>query len=75
MVTDSTATRQNGDSLWDVADVAKYLKVSKSTIRAYILRREIPFLRVGSLIRFRRDEVDAWVDAGQPVPAPEEGVA
>lgn len=66
MVNASTSIRQNDDSLWDVPDVAQYLKVSESTIRAYILKRAIPFIRLGSLIRFRRAEIDAWIDAGRP---------
>ena len=72
MVNDAATPRQpiETEALWDVADVARYLKVSESTIRAYIAKHEIPFFRVGPLIRFRRAEIDLWIEAGRPTPPP-----
>jgi excisionase family DNA binding protein len=54
-------TRQTDDDLWDVADVARYLKVSEATVRNLIRDGEMPFRRVGGLIRFVPDEVRRWV--------------
>jgi excisionase family DNA binding protein len=54
-------TRQTDDDLWDVADVARYLKVSEATVRNRIRDGEMPFRRVGGLIRFVPDEVRRWV--------------
>jgi excisionase family DNA binding protein len=63
MVNTNTAARQSDDGLMSVADVARYLNVSTSTVRDFIARGEIPFHRIRTLIRFRRSEVDAWLEA------------
>jgi excisionase family DNA binding protein len=40
------------DSLWTVADVANYLRVSKSWVYHRALAGLLPHLRVGGLLRF-----------------------
>lgn len=41
-------------------DVAKRYGVSRATVYNWIDTAEIPHRRIGSLIRFNMDEVDAW---------------
>lgn len=43
-------------------DVAAYLATSERNIRHLVETRRIPFVRVGRLIRFDLDQVDAWLD-------------
>jgi excisionase family DNA binding protein len=45
------------------ADVADYLKVSPRTIRRWSQTLGLPSHKIGDIVRFRRDEVDAWVQA------------
>ena len=49
------------EKMLDVQQVAAYLSVSTQLI--YVLSREgrIPHYRIGSLLRYRRDEIDAWL--------------
>jgi excisionase family DNA binding protein len=49
------------DSLLDVGQVALLLGVKPRTVRDKVQRHVIPFIRVGSLIRFRPAEIDQYV--------------
>lgn len=47
---------------WMTADeVAVYLRVEEATVRQWVKLGKIPFGKAGSLTRFDRDEIDAWV--------------
>lgn len=48
-------------SYWNVDDVSRYLKVKVKTI--YAMVREIPHYRIGKLIRFKKSEIDAWLES------------
>lgn len=52
----------SSDSLWEAADVAAYLKVQASTVTQWAQRGKIPFVRAGSLYRFRKADIDRWVE-------------
>jgi excisionase family DNA binding protein len=45
----------------NVQDTAEYLAFKPSTIYTLVERKEIPFYKVGRLIRFRRVEIDEWM--------------
>jgi excisionase family DNA binding protein len=54
-------------------EIATYLGIKKDTVYKWIDRKNMPAHKVGSLWRFRREEVDEWVRTGQaaePKPAP-----
>jgi excisionase family DNA binding protein len=59
-----TATPYNDDDdrLWDTDDVARYLGISKRSVTNLRLYEGLPSIKVGKLVRYRRDSVDAWVD-------------
>lgn len=40
------------EALWDVKDVARYLRASRSWVYKAAERGEIPAIRVGALLRF-----------------------
>jgi len=44
-----------------VDDLAKYLKLDRQTIYRRFRRGELPGVRIGKAIRFKRDVVDAWL--------------
>ena len=59
------------EGLLTSGEVAKYLRCSVSTVRRLVMRGQIPHFRVGKLVRFRRGDVDAWLNRyreGEPVP-------
>ncbi|MDA8126603.1 MAG: helix-turn-helix domain-containing protein [Deltaproteobacteria bacterium] len=45
---------------WDIRDLSHYLKVKIKTL--YALVPVIPHYRVGKLIRFRKEEIDTWME-------------
>ncbi len=51
------------DRLQSVADIAVYLGVKPDTVYKLISRRGLPARKVGRLWKFRRQEVEDWVNA------------
>ncbi|MBW2673253.1 MAG: helix-turn-helix domain-containing protein, partial [Deltaproteobacteria bacterium] len=45
---------------WDIEDLSHYLKVKVKTL--YAMTSDIPHYRVGRLIRFRKEEIDSWME-------------
>jgi excisionase family DNA binding protein len=43
-----------------IQDVAKYLSIKESTIYAKV--SEIPHYRIGRLLRFKKQDIDAWIE-------------
>jgi excisionase family DNA binding protein len=59
------------EALLSVAHVATYLNVSTSTVRNLALGGSLRFTRIGDRLRFRRNWLDEFIDAGGgEVPAP-----
>lgn len=54
------------DRLLTAEEVAAYLGVATGTIYNKASRDEIPFVKVGRSLRFRRSEIDAWIDEQNP---------
>lgn len=52
-------------SLWNVAEVAAYLRVSRSWVYHRSAAGLLPCLRVGALLRFEPDAIRAYAH-GQP---------
>ena len=45
-----------------LSEVAAYLKVKESHLRSLVFRNEIPFHKVGKLLRFKKSEIDSWME-------------
>lgn len=54
-----------------VDGIAERLGVNERHVRRLVAERRIPFLKVGSLLRFDIDEVDAWMDTLRRGPEPQ----
>ena len=48
------------NSYWDILDLSRYLNVKVKTLYAMIYN--IPHYRVGKLIRFKKEEIEAWME-------------
>lgn len=48
------------NAFWDIEDLSNYLKVKIKTL--YAMVPGIPHYRVGKLIRFKRREIDSWME-------------
>ena len=46
-------------------EIAQHLGVSKDTIRAWIKKNSIPYYKIGRQYKFKKSEVDSWVESGQ----------
>jgi excisionase family DNA binding protein len=51
------AHHSSRDELWDVNDVARYLKVSKSWVYHRAEAGLLPYRRVGGLLRFEPEKI------------------
>ena len=49
----------------DIQDLSRYLDIKTSTIYVMVEERSIPHYRVGKLIRFKRAEIDAWMEGNK----------
>ena len=44
-------------------EVAEYLRLTLKQLAHKVRTRQIPFLRMGRTLRFRRTEIDAWIES------------
>ena len=60
-----SATRQELLSFLTTEEVLTYLKVTPRTIYRLIRTGELPAVRIGRQWRFRRHDLDSWLDRQQ----------
>jgi len=53
----------NVDEILTIDEVARYLKVSEKTVYEWVKRREIPAGKIGTAWRFKKSELEQWVNA------------
>lgn len=56
------------DGLWGYDEVGEYLGVSPNTVRRWANEKRLPLVKVGSLNRFRPQDIREWVE-GRAQPA------
>jgi excisionase family DNA binding protein len=63
------ATMRGGEPALTSEEAMQYLKLSKRTLYRLIEREGLPTLRVGRQFRFRKSEIDAWLETrdGRPI--------
>ena len=47
---------------WGNDEAAVYLGCSPATLRVWVSKRRVPFIRVGRLVRFRRRDLDEFLE-------------
>jgi len=50
------------DKFLSVSEVSEYLNVKKTTVYSWVESREIPFYKIGRLIRFKKNDIDEWME-------------
>ena len=55
------------DRLMAVKQVATYLNVNERTVLKLVSEGRIPAVKVGSQWRFRKEDVDQWLDSNKNV--------
>ena len=48
-----------------IEEIAAYLGIKPDTVYKWIGRKKMPAHKVGSLWKFKRDEIDQWVRTGR----------
>ena len=56
------------DRWLSVEEIAAHLGVKKDTIYKWVRTTDIPYHKVGRLLKFQVQEVDNWVRAGKAAP-------
>jgi len=51
------------DIIFDVQGLAEYLKVSTKWIYERTHLKEIPYLKIGGQLRFRKKDIDKWLNS------------
>ncbi len=55
----------NVEERWlSISEICKHLGVSNDTVYKWINKHSLPAYRVGKLWKFKKSQVDAWVEAG-----------
>lgn len=52
------------DRWLSVDEIAEYLGIKRDTVYKWIDRKRLPAHKVGSLWKFRKEEIDNWVRSG-----------
>ncbi|CUN35538.1 helix-turn-helix domain-containing protein [Dorea longicatena] len=53
------------DNYIGLEETANYLGVRPATVRNWIKTKDLPAHRIGKLWKFKRTEIDEWVDSGK----------
>ncbi|MBD3268484.1 helix-turn-helix domain-containing protein [bacterium] len=48
---------------WTVSDVAQYLGLTDSTIYTWAQQGDIPHIKLGRMVRFRRSDIEKWLES------------
>jgi len=52
----------------NIKEVSEYLGIKKSSLYSRVEKKEIPHYRVGRLIRFKKSEIDPWMEKFKSAP-------
>jgi excisionase family DNA binding protein len=58
------------DVIFDVKGLAEYLHVDASWIYKQVSLKTIPFSKKGKYLRFRKKDIDKWMEEGMVRPVP-----
>jgi excisionase family DNA binding protein len=50
------------EQLLNIEDLSTWLMISEKTLRDWVYKRQIPFKKVGNLIRFVPSEIHRWIE-------------
>lgn len=61
---------RDNDRLLTVPEAAEYLRLARQTLYNMVNRGEIPYLKAGRSLRFRKSDLDRWLSTGKRSPDP-----
>ena len=57
-------TKEN-DNYIGIEEASQYLGISVATLRSWLKQKDIPSHKVGKLWKFKRSELDTWINSGK----------
>ena len=60
------------DAYLTAKEVALLLKLSVQTIRRYTMNKEIPFHKINRAVRYKKSEIEQWVEKQEAAKAKEQ---
>jgi excisionase family DNA binding protein len=67
---DNQTKNMNLNNRWlSVDEVAEYLGVKRFTVYKWVKRYNLPAHKIGRLLKFRRSEIDEWVESHETKPS------
>jgi excisionase family DNA binding protein len=64
----------NEQTLMDIKQVAAYLKINEATAYTWAQSGKLPGIKIGRIWRFRREDIEAWLDENMQGPRPENSI-
>ena len=58
------------EALMDIKQVASYLQINEATAYSWAQRGKLPAIKMGRIWRFRREDIEAWLDRNMRGPKP-----
>ena len=55
-----------------VKEVAEMVRLTVQTIRRYTMRKKIPFHKINRAVRFKKSEIEMWVEKREAAKAKEQ---
>lgn len=52
----------NKSSYFDIKALSDYLQIKVSTLYAWSAQHKIPSIKIHGVVRFQKDEIDAWLE-------------
>lgn len=56
---------------WDIKALSEYLNIKRGTLYAWAEQGKIPCLKLHGLLRFRRDEIEQWLESCRVMSTPD----
>ena len=50
--------------LWTIKQAAQVLSIAEKTLRDWVYKKQIPFKKIGNLVRFVPSEIQKWIEEG-----------
>lgn len=60
----------NEQTLMDIRQVATYLQINEATAYSWAQSGRLPGIKIGRIWRFRREDIEAWLDENMQGPKP-----
>jgi len=63
------------EDILTIRDVAEYLKVTEKTVYGLVQKGKIPGFKVGGQWRFKREDIDQWIEDGKEAATQKDGAS